>query len=366
MYTKNHKNEFLNQFENEYTRKVYESTFRKVEVMEQEVQKDVMDFSKEMFEKLITTYVKPSTKQSARTYCHILSSYIQWSIDKEYSANKLNPLQDGNSSYFEEFVKNQNSLYMSKNEIDMIIFSLVNAQDSFIVKALFEGIQGRKLYELVNLTKYDIENARKNDNLLKLPNEKGDIRAITVEDETLKLAEIAIREQEYYKKNGEADYHENIKETAPLVESDYVLRPVLTNNDKIMLTHYSVYNRLEMIKGLEEFDEYKESLTTKNIVRSGMIYEAKKVLDSGLPLNRNTIELICLKYGIKYKWSLKDFLNEDTVREVYALWYTSLKGVIPYTSTMCEELCFLMSIVIKGGDFVKTKFEHSNYISTKL
>lgn len=318
MYKNDYKNDFLNQFENEDTRKVYEAIFKKSEFLENKVNKDIMDFDKQLLEEFIVNYVKPKTKQSARTYCNILSSYIQWSIDNKLSSHTSNPLNNG-QDYFSNFVENQNSLYLSKDEIDVIIFNLVNAQDSFIIKALFEGIQGKKLSELINLTIDDIRGAYENNNVLKFKNEKGVERFVKVEKETLKLAESAYRENEYYKKNGEVDYSAHIKDTVRLSDCEYILKPSATNSERNQITHYSVYNRLEMIKSLEEFEEFAESLITKNIVRSGMLYEAMKVIESGRDLNRSEIEVICEKYGIKYKWSLRDFLNEETVREVYGI-----------------------------------------------
>lgn len=317
MYKQDYKSQFLNQFENEHTKKVYEAVFKKSEPLEAKYNTDIMDFGKDELQSFIINDINPKTKQSARTYCHILSSYIQWGIDNEYSKNEKNPLDLG-SSYFEKFVENQDALYLSKGEIDAIVFNLVNAQDSFIIKALFEGIQGKQLSELINLTIDDIEDAYENDNMLKLTDGISS-RYIKVENDTLKLAELAYKEKEYYKKNGELDYSENVKDRIDLSISKYILRPSATNSEKVQITHYSVYNRLEMVKSLEDFEEYKDSLTTKNIVRSGMLYEAMKIVSNGGELNKKAIESICSKYGIKYKWSLKDFLNVNTINEVYGL-----------------------------------------------
>lgn len=317
MYSKQNKNKFLDQFENKHTKKVYESIFNKTEEIEKLVGVDFMDFNLDMFNNFIVNYMKPKTKQSARTYGYMLSNYIQWSIDNNYSKSIENPISPS-SYYFESFVKNQDSLYIRKSEIDAIIFSLINAQDAFIIKALFEGIQGKQLCELVNLKKKNIIEAQETGELTLNMGESSE-RRIKIEDDTLKLALIAMKEREYYKKNGEVDYLDNVKDRVDLADSDYVLRPSITNSAKEKLTHYSIYNRLEMIKELEDFEEYKDALTTKNIVRSGMLYEAKKMLDNGLELDRKALEYICSKYNISYKWSLKDFLNKDTVSEVYGL-----------------------------------------------
>jgi hypothetical protein len=313
------KTEFLEQFENNDTKEVYKRIFKKSMPIETKYNENLYNFDNDMIEYFIKQYIKPKTKQSARTYCNVISSYIQWGMDKAYSKLDINPLKR-NQEYFANFVENQNSLYLSKGEIEAIIFTLVNAQDSFIIQALFDGIQGSQVSELTSLTRNQVDFALENDNELILIDSKGNQRPFKADKRTLDLALLAHTEVEYYKRNGQVDYSDNIKDVVSLPSSSYILKPTATNKDGIdkAVSHYTVYNRLEMIKSLEEFEEYQDILTTKNIVRSGMLYEAKKILDNNGTLDRTNIEAICKKYGMKYKWSLKDFLNEETVREVYA------------------------------------------------
>lgn len=316
MYNNSKKDLFLKQFK-EDTQEVYKRIFKKSEELEKEYNKDLYNFDEKQFEEFIKDHIKPKTKQSARTYCTVLGSYIQWAIENKYSKHNTNPLRR-RSDYFYKFVNNQNNLYLSKGEIDTIIFNLVNPQDSFIIQSLFDGVQGTQLSELTGLTINDVD---EDNNRLTLRDKKGNKRVLDVDKKTIKLALLANDNTnlEYYKKNGGFDYSDNIKDTVMLPKSKYVLKPTATNKEGGMnpISHYTIHNRLEMIKSLEEFEEYKESLTTKNIVRSGMIYEAKKILDRNEELDKNNIEKICEKFGIKYKWSLKDFLNEETVRDVY-------------------------------------------------
>lgn len=319
-YNNDVKNRFLNQFTNEKTKEVYKRVFDKSRYLEIENGKDLFDFDEYDLNLLLESYISPKTKQSARTYGNIISSYIDWAIDKGYSKNKVfNRIHD-RQEYFNSFANKQNSLYLSKDEIDAIIFRLVNAQDSFIIQALFDGIQGRKVSELTLLTREQVDNAFKNNNIITLIDGDGNKREVKLDNKTLELAVMASNEVEYYKKNGEVDYLDPSKETIRLKESKYILKPTSTSvkhDEDKPISHYTVYNRLEMIKSLDEFKEYKDALSTKNIVRSGMLYEAKKMLDSGQELDRYAIEKICVKFGMSYKWSLRDFLNEDTVYDVY-------------------------------------------------
>lgn len=317
MYKKALKDVFLEQF-SEDTQEVYKRIFKLSSKMEEKLNKDVCDFSREQFEEFMLNYLKPKTKQSARTYCNVLSSYVQWAMKNKYSSSRINVLRR-RQDYFYNFVINQNSLYLTKDELDSIIFFLVNSQDGFPLKGLFYGIEGTQLSELLNLKIGDIIEDK---NQIIVRDKDGNIkRTVDVDSETILLAKVANNERIYYKKNREMDYLDNVKDYVELSVSDYILRSGNTRKKEYNkpISYYTVLNRLEMIRGLEDFegDYNNNSLTTKNIVNSGMIYEAKKILDRDGVLERKQIEEICSKFGRKYKWALKDFLNEETVRELY-------------------------------------------------
>lgn len=321
IYNENIKNKFLAKYDCD-TKEVYMRIFKISSKIEDKLNKDLANFNEEEFEYLIKYHIKPKTKQSARTYCNVLVSYVQWAIEDGYSNLMVNPLRR-RQEYFYKFVEDQNSLYLSKEKIDDILSGLINCQDKIIIKGLFAGIHGQRVSELTSLTIDQIIDAKNNNNKLKLINDKGEERMIVVDDETIDIAIAAHSEREYYKKNGEADYYTNIKDVVILPESKYILRATVTNGNVSdrPVSHYTVYNRLEMIKSLDEYSEYRDALTTKNIVRSGMIYQAKQLYDQGEELDRKNIEIICENFGMNYKWSLKDFLNEETIRSVYNCWY---------------------------------------------
>lgn len=316
------KNKYLNQFENPETRDVYARLFKKAFEIEESKGKDLYNFNDQELEFFLGNILMPKTKESARTYCNVLANYIQWAIDNKYSEQIVNPIKR-RQEYFYEFVQD-NKMYFSYDEKQAIIKTLLNKQDSFIIEALWHGIQGTKVSELVNLRMRDIDY---NENIIALRNDSGDItRVINVSEDDEKLIEMAIlahRETEYYRINGTVDYSQNLKETVPLSEkSEYVLKSAHTKRNGgdeggEKVSHYTVYNRLEMVRTLEEMEEYKDALTTKNIVRSGMIHMALKLYQRDKEFGRSQIEEICEKYNMKYKWSLRDFLNVDMLTELY-------------------------------------------------
>lgn len=329
IYNSDIKQMYLDQFGNKETVEVYTRLFRKSLERESNLNKDLYDFNDEEMEDFLKKILKPKTKESARTYCNVLSNYIQWAIDNPKISNTINlfnPLKR-RQEYFYEFVQ-ESRTYFSIDEKHAITSSLDNKQDSFIIDALWEGIQGSKLSELVNLR---IEDMNHKDGIITLRDDEGNItRTIEMdrvwmdsETNVFENAILANREQMYYKMNGTVDYSEKVRDHVLLpLRSEYVLKSAQTNSKNNIIggekvSHYTVYNRLEMVKKLKEFEEYADALTTKNIVRSGMIYKALKIYQRDHKLDRPQIEEICERYDMKYKWSLRDFLNVDMLEKLY-------------------------------------------------
>lgn len=310
------KMKYLEQFDNLDTREVYSRLFKKAVDTEIELQRDIYDFRDDEIENFIANMLKPKTKESARTYCNVLSSYIQWAMDHGYSRNFTNPLKR-RQEYFYSFVKEYKQ-YISYDEKQAIIHSLVNKQDSFIIEALWNGIQGTQVKELTNLQISDFDFDK---NKIYIRDEKGNIARIIspIDPFIFSMAILTNKEQLYYKSNGGVDFSSKVRDSIPLPNSPYILKGAINNNEenRDKVKFYTIYNRLETIRKVDGLEEYSEALTTKNIVRSGMIYLALQVLKRDGRLERKQIEEICDVYNMKYKWSLRDFLNIEMIRSLY-------------------------------------------------
>ncbi|WP_090739349.1 site-specific integrase [Paenibacillus sp. Mc5Re-14] len=321
VYNLNIKTTYLDPFENEETKEVYTRLFRKAYETETKFGKDLFDFNEDDWEYFFKNILRPRTKESARSYCNVLANYVQWAIDNNHSQLLINPLKR-RQEYFFEFVQERKT-YFSYAEKEAILSTLVNKQDSFIIEALWNGIQGTKVNELANLKIDDIDIKNRK---ISLRNDKGEIvRVVNVDKNDTSLIEMAIlanQEKEYYRLNGEADYTANLKDTVELAPSEYVLKSAITMHKGLprggqRVSHHTIYNRLDMVRSLEEMEEYKDALVSKNIVRSGMIYMALSLYERDGQIERAQIEEICNKYNMKYKWSLRDFLNVDVLKELY-------------------------------------------------
>src|SRR5690606_8100674 len=111
LYNKGVKDIFLSHFQNVDTQEVYSRIFKKSFEMENEKNIDLYDFDEQDYEKFIGEELKPSTKESARTYCNVLSSYVQWAIQNRYSKHETNPIRR-RQDFFYTFIE-EKKLYFS-------------------------------------------------------------------------------------------------------------------------------------------------------------------------------------------------------------------------------------------------------------
>jgi len=316
LYNKPTKIRYLDRYHNDDTKEVYGRIFKKSALLEQKYQKDLCDFTEEQLKEFVINILQPKTKESSRSIYSTISSYIEWAIQSQYSIHEVNPWKKRSTDYIYSLVipvKN----YMSYEEKQFIFDTLVNAQDKFIVEALWNGIQGDKLTELVTLK---IENVQQADNKVTIYNEQGQIKRqiVAIDEQLCAYALMANEQRIYVKKNGQCSENA-ISDSADLVESSYILKHSNTKHrgSRTFTTHYTVYNRIEMLRSLPELQKFSKVLVTKNIVRSGMIYYAKQLYLRDGELGRTQIEEVCDRYNVRFKWSMKDFLNVQMITSLY-------------------------------------------------
>lgn len=315
IYNSKIKEKFLSQF-NKNTARVYNVIFNKSYLLEEKLHKNLNEFNESEFEDFFMNYFKLKTKDSARTYCNVLSAYVQWSIDNNYSSKTINMIER-RQDYYYKFIQKDKKYYLSKKELDFILSYLVNKQDQFLLLALFEGIEGKQLTNLTNLKLSDIDTTNK---LVKMI----DGKTRKVSDQLIELAKYANKQIEYEKRNGEAEEIPGTSTSSPLNQNDYILKTSLIKsnpNDNSPISHHTIHSRLKTIKWYDtEFNRgmYKDCITTKYLMRSGMIYEAFKIYSTKGGFTVDNAKAICKEYNVNYKWTLvEDFLNEDMIKQLY-------------------------------------------------
>lgn len=316
MYNEGIKLNYLERYENADTKEVYGRIFKKSASLEQQLHKDLFDFDEDELRLFVMQILQPKTKESSRSIYSTISSYIEWSIAENFSQSTENPWGRRGQNYIYSLVLDVKN-YMSYDEKQCIVSQLINDQDKFIMEALWNGIQGDKLRELVTLT---INHVKADRNIIQLVNEDNVLnREVVAFDELLCKYALQANTQRYYiKKNGQCSEN-TISESADLVESNYIIKRSNTKHkgEKSYTTHYTVYNRIEMFRELRDMEPFSNVLVTKNIVRSGMIYYALQLYKRDGVLEKVQIEEICNRFNIKFKWSLKDFLNLEVLQMLY-------------------------------------------------
>lgn len=303
----------------------YKGIFKSSQPIEEKYNVDLSSFNLKQVSELMT-YRKPKTKTSARTIGRIITKYIDWSIlnkKSTYINISDNPLRIS-QDYFSQFVPSEDTQYLSIDNILDTIDELINDQDAVIVALLFHGVQGKQASEIRNLTKDDVD--LKNKTLRVKDDKTGEYRIVNLKDDelnTLRIIKRAYLDTEYIKKNGKMEYNEKVKDVVEMPspkDTPYIVKTGKTQGVHYgeRASQYTIYNRLEMIRSLEELSDYSGKLTTKNIVRSGMIYEAKRLLETeGGELDNDKLKRICEKYNVKNYWAVRDFINMSVLESLY-------------------------------------------------
>lgn len=337
-FYKESKIQFFNEeVDKENTKKAYIRIFNRVKPFEKEKKKDLFDFNLEELNEFLAA-LRPSTQSSARTSGRLVTRYIRWAIDSNRSIHQTNPLQI-EQAYFNQFVVEEKYDYSLFLTFDEIVYYtemyFVNPSDAMIVRLLFEGVQGKEGSEIYNLTMDDVneetgELTLRDDNPKKKENGE-DIRILKLYPETkesvLRLLRLADEEKIYIKKNGEMDFDPRIKEEMELEPSKYILKNAKTNTlYSDHATKYTIYNRLKAIRKFKQVQDVKYQISQKNIVKSGQIYLAKKLYERDGELELAQLREIANHFGTKLYWSMREYLNIETVKSVYPdLQYRSQK-----------------------------------------
>ena len=56
---------------------------------------------------------------------------------------------------------------------------------------------------------------------------------------------------------------------------------------------------------------------TKTVKKGGMIYHAKEKYVATGELTKKDIQDICKQYNMRYTWAVNDFVNIETIKNIY-------------------------------------------------
>jgi len=305
----------------ESTAKSYERILSYSARVEYALNKDLSDFNLEEIEKVLFGF-NANNRNTVESYSRILSSYLNWSVQKGFSTN--NPLYELKPDDFVKYLTDEET-YFTNRQLKRWENHLENFQDAVIIRLLFIGVGGKQLSEIRNLKIQDVDRKNKTlklTNTLKYDEKTGlplkfTERYLDIEDDsTFDLIEGAIRTKKYVKRNGEVSEGAEARSIGmlELVENDYVIRSSITKTDNFNypVDKFVIYRRLSMVSDVFGIDNF----TAKLIQRSGMIYYANQIMQGDI-LTLDDMKIVADKFNIKSYHNLKGFLTTENVKKTY-------------------------------------------------
>lgn len=171
-----------------------------------------------------------------------------------------------NSSDYIEKLNFSENKYFNKREIQQLCNVFSNAQDQFIVYALWNGIMGKDYTDLVNLKVTDIVKDEIGTPLY--INVSG--RKVKCDEFMQKIISYVLEDDIYYQYTEFADKSYKLN-----MQSEYVIKVKPTKKTNDGLNHMNrsgIQSRLEMLSNIFDEDNLNIKFTGKSLVRSGIIY----------------------------------------------------------------------------------------------
>lgn len=327
LYNEPLKQEFLDQYKTETSKRTLKRIFHHATPLEEQKKKDLGAFSEKELEDFVMKVLKPTTFMSAKTNCHSLSLYLKFAQKKNMRSD--NPFDVNQKEYAKYQTENESDLITFGDIDDITMTALANANDALIIRLLFEGAMGFELSEIANLKKKDID-VDTNTITLHDDSEKKDkrVRTLVVSNGTMELIRSASIETIYRKKNGEMDENNpRIKTEVELVESEYVLRPTKNRNlgfDEGKCSRGTLYSRIRVVREVDALKSVKAKWNTKQIQRSGMLYQALKIVQQKGNLERQDYLDIAERFGVSHNWQDRNVINLETIIKVYGENYMNI------------------------------------------
>ncbi|CEG31418.1 phage lytic cycle repressor MrpR family protein [Peribacillus simplex] len=315
-YNSEIKEEYLSGFPSD-SQNTYSHVFKKSAELEQFALRDLYLFEINQIETLLSNF-EFTTIRAAKTYISVISSYINWSIEKGLRETE-NPLTDVNATWVDQFVRKDKKFLFTEKEIIEIENELVNAQDRVIIRLLFEGVEGEGVSELLNLKDNDCKG-----NVLCLEDDKFGKRELEVSNRAVDFIKKASAETEYQIRNGKSLGRRSISK---LVDNDFVIKSA--DAKSLVNIHradkHLIYRRMSTIG---DFFNLKY-LNVKNIRKSGMLKLAKDLYLQNGKLDKEEFLKIADTFGIEsviiqnknfhIQNSISSFVNLETIKNLYEI-----------------------------------------------
>lgn len=329
------KEEFLNTIKTESSRTYYVSLFNKSKQLEEQLNKDMFNFTDVEVELLLYS-INTSQKNTLISYLNQCRNYCDYAIENGNKVSNINIYKTFSTDQLDQYLMKHKQKYLSKDDIMASLKDVYNSIDFAIYMSIFEGLLGFEYTEITNLTKQDVAEARENKfedeelkehgYLLKLNGiskrtKEPNPRTIVISEELIRALEAGSRQDVYYQNNGES---KSKIPSRPLLDGEYVFRNTdLGNESKVQADKQYVYRRLILLKEIS--DSLISSVTT--IINSGVIYHLSLKAKDGV-INFEDVKQVAQRYNITLipaspNTSYKNFIKKhrDALKKVYGVDY---------------------------------------------
>lgn len=301
LFNEDFKNQFLALYP-EKTALNYRRIFLRSYPMEQRLEKDIYDFTLTEIEKFMEQEQPPSLI-TARAISSIINMYIAWAIEQGVATT--NPIDTllAQVDWPHRYVVNRP--WLTEEQVARLADACENAQDAVILHLLFEGVGGKALQEIINLTirDVDIENC-----ILTLRQEYS-TRTLKVSEKLIKMIRVAYSEAEYV-----FPHHRSPKRAiAQLIPSEYVVRPVQVGRaESPNVNRGIIWGRVDRIGQLNDME-----LSIKSLQWSGMLHMAHNLFQQHGRLSKPQYEQIAATFAQNFWESVRTNIDMEKVELVY-------------------------------------------------
>ena len=291
-YNKEQKNRFLETIDKkQYSELHWERLFEKTGEREQHYKKDLCNFTKQQAIEVLKWFGSSSYK-TLNVLKLDLEKYVGWCLINTLVVDNQNHFSELDDKVINSCVDSSKmkQMIIPKDKFITFINSLDNYIDKYIYMALYEGISGLQLIDLLNIKMEDIDESNMTISL-------SSGKVIPVSKQFINICKLADKEEFRVTKDGRKCYLESSS-------TIYKRRPNTTEDS------HRVIQRLIRTSTIDGY-----SLTTKSIMNSGLINMINELAKENNCNGEDVIYNEDLFKEIHNKYNLDPYLRKRFVLE---------------------------------------------------
>jgi len=157
MYNEIIKNQYLNELPTSALKSIYASIFKRTDVMEEQLEKDIFSFDlKDCIDLLL--FLSPKSVSAIKTFKSQIGKYVDWAIENRISLESKNywlivPVDDDfiKASFKNRYIKDLDEL------IELVDIGIASNYDKCVVYLLYMGIMGENCDEIIELQRTNVD-----------------------------------------------------------------------------------------------------------------------------------------------------------------------------------------------------------------